>query len=293
LVFQKVSHLKNARPNPGQFPSLPKALPPLPSLSIEDAERLSRVIQSSLSVAQPVQYLLWLQGEVQHFIPHQVLIVGRGNFLTGELRYDVVVLPGVVTRPFSPRETTPFLRQLYKRWVAGGRAPLVATSSPTGGLTNGEGTFAEDIPTGMTQVRTLLAHGSKDDRRRRDCLCVALHAQSDVAVGPTAALEILFPHIDNVLRRVSRPDKRRHRPSALSLEPPPGANLSPRELEILEWVGKGKTNQEIALILDISPYTVKNHLQHIFRKLDVLNRAQAVGKFAGEGAGLLTRFSHG
>jgi len=47
-------------------------------------------------------------------------------------------------------------------------------------------------------------------------------------------------------------------------------------------VRKGKTNQEIALILQISLFTVKNHLQRIFRKLDVLNRAQAVGKFNGE-----------
>ncbi len=56
--------------------------------------------------------------------------------------------------------------------------------------------------------------------------------------------------------------------------------LSPRELEILERVRNGKTNLENGMILNISAFTVKNHLQRIFRKLDVCNRVQAVGKLA-------------
>ena len=52
--------------------------------------------------------------------------------------------------------------------------------------------------------------------------------------------------------------------------------LSERETEIMHWVGNGKTNHEIGMILGISQFTVKNHLQRIFRKIDVRNRAQAV-----------------
>jgi DNA-binding CsgD family transcriptional regulator len=39
----------------------------------------------------------------------------------------------------------------------------------------------------------------------------------------------------------------------------------------------GKTNSEIAMILHLSTFTVKNHMRRIYKKLDVLNRAQAVG----------------
>lgn len=56
-----------------------------------------------------------------------------------------------------------------------------------------------------------------------------------------------------------------------------GRPLSARELEIMKWVRMGKTNSEIAMILDLSTFTVKNHMRRIYRKLDVLNRAQAVG----------------
>jgi len=54
--------------------------------------------------------------------------------------------------------------------------------------------------------------------------------------------------------------------------------ITAREQEILRWVYFGKSNFEIGAILDISPLTVKNHVQKILRKLDVVNRAQAVGK---------------
>lgn len=48
---------------------------------------------------------------------------------------------------------------------------------------------------------------------------------------------------------------------------------------MLRWVALGKTNPEIGTILHISSFTVKNHMQRLFKKLNVTNRAQAVGKF--------------
>lgn len=51
--------------------------------------------------------------------------------------------------------------------------------------------------------------------------------------------------------------------------------LTPRESEVLTWISRGKTNQEIAIILDFSPRTVNKHLEQIFRKLSVENRTTA------------------
>ena len=61
--------------------------------------------------------------------------------------------------------------------------------------------------------------------------------------------------------------------------------LTAREREILIWVSRGKTNKEIAQILWISPGTVRKHLENIYEKLGVSNRAGAVGA-------LLTGVSH-
>lgn len=52
-------------------------------------------------------------------------------------------------------------------------------------------------------------------------------------------------------------------------------SLTPREVEILSWIGQGKTNPEIAIILDISPRTVQKHVEHLFVKLNVSSRTGA------------------
>jgi DNA-binding NarL/FixJ family response regulator len=51
--------------------------------------------------------------------------------------------------------------------------------------------------------------------------------------------------------------------------------LSPREMEILEYVTHGRSNKEIAYALGISHQTVKNHMTAILRKLQVEDRTQA------------------
>lgn len=51
--------------------------------------------------------------------------------------------------------------------------------------------------------------------------------------------------------------------------------LTTREAEVLAWIAHGKSNREISEILVISPRTVKKHLERVFTKLGVENRASA------------------
>lgn len=60
-----------------------------------------------------------------------------------------------------------------------------------------------------------------------------------------------------------------------------GDLLSEREEEILTWVANGYTNRDIAIRLEISEYTVKNHLKNLFQKLHLNNRVQ-LAKYAYE-----------
>ncbi len=55
----------------------------------------------------------------------------------------------------------------------------------------------------------------------------------------------------------------------------PLARLSPREHEILRGIARGASNKEIARDLGIAETTVKIHVQHVLRKLDVASRVQA------------------
>ncbi|MFT5649150.1 MAG: LuxR family transcriptional regulator [Yoonia sp.] len=56
--------------------------------------------------------------------------------------------------------------------------------------------------------------------------------------------------------------------------------LTKRQNEVLQWVGDGKTNQDIAVILELTPATVEKHLRLARDALDVETTAQAVMKAA-------------
>lgn len=61
------------------------------------------------------------------------------------------------------------------------------------------------------------------------------------------------------------------------------AALSKREIEILGMIASGKQNSDIAQLLVISPYTVRNHISNLLRKLQLQNRTQAATYAARHG----------
>jgi DNA-binding CsgD family transcriptional regulator len=87
-----------------------------------------------------------------------------------------------------------------------------------------------------------------------------------------------FPESNRQLLELLRPTLTRARDAWGSR--PTGWRSAPlvslREQEILSWVARGLTNDEIARRLWLSPHTVRTHLENVYRKLGVRSRAQAV-----------------
>jgi DNA-binding CsgD family transcriptional regulator len=59
--------------------------------------------------------------------------------------------------------------------------------------------------------------------------------------------------------------------------------LSPKEIEILNWIKLGKTNWDISITLKVSERTVKSYVSNIMKKLNATNRAQAVAIAIAQG----------
>ncbi len=64
---------------------------------------------------------------------------------------------------------------------------------------------------------------------------------------------------------------------------PPAVRLSAREIDVLRSISRGASNKEAARELELSPSTVRTHVESVFRKLECSTRAAATLKASGMG----------
>jgi transcriptional regulator EpsA len=221
----------------------------------------------------------WLQGDVQKWLPHEILLVGWGDFRSGEIQFDIVSsLPGLRTHLCPSQRIGPLVNYFRDCWVAAQSQPCQLDISGCGQLLGEAGQGWAASP-GVPGMQTALVHGVGDSRLGGERIFAAVSSGQTPSAGP-GALKLILPFIDSALRRmppapVRQPGAERNQVEQLVVRL--GA-LSERERQIMVWVAMGKTNPEIGCILRISEFTVKNHMKSIFSKLDVTNRAQAVAK---------------
>ena len=254
----------------------------LPSLSNKELQRYHRVVTRSVEVRSHFDVLAWLQGDMQRYLPHDILIASWGNFQKGSIRHDIVSpMAGVRSQTSNAQTVTPLLLKLFERWVHFGKKPFGLNAGESGFLLEDSGLRCE-VGSALQKMRCAMVHGIVDERGSHDCLYVAFSTKDKFLSAERGTMALVLPYIDTALRQITHLPHQSHRQTGTVVANEPAAlpesNLSQREAEILHWVSRGKTNPEIALILSISSFTVKNHMQRVFQKLNVTNRAQAVSK---------------
>jgi len=252
--------------------------PVAPNLS----EKIFSIIASSYSINKHIDFYNWLQTSVAEVLPHNMLLACWGDFGSNSQKfnfnYDVASnLANINTQALfdSPEKTDALMRQLYKTWSANNCRWLTVNNLDN---VDGNDEIKSKLPDIFNEFKSLLVYGLSDLRASNDCLYVFFSTDSTFKVQDSL-MGLLMPHIDNVLRKIQHIEpvdtSEAERVSAIK-----SYNLSMRELEIIDWVKLGKTDSEIAMILYISQNTVKSHLKHVFEKLNVTRRAQAVAKLS-------------
>lgn len=244
-----------------------------------DVNKVYALIEKSLEVSSHYELLNWLQSDIQDHIPHDILVAAWGDFSVGIIYLDIVAIhPLLRTSNIDKELLRPQITSMLELWESSTFKPLA--------LNIEDGYF--DIHKALKNInhhssmqmreldlmKSCLIHGIKDNRAHDDCLYLFLSNQSPIETSKKV-LPILLPFIDNALRRIEPLQNSADEPQQDSNN----ETLTLRECEIMELVRDGNTNVEIAEILDISRFTVKNHLQRIFRKLDASNRSQATFKY--------------
>lgn len=98
-----------------------------------------------------------------------------------------------------------------------------------------------------------------------------VEAIAEVKAGGT----VIQPNLARRLLRHFRVDQPAPEPAPAE-ESPRLRPLSERETEILQLIAKGISNSEAARLLNLSKATIRTHLEHIYEKLEVTNRVEAV-----------------
>jgi transcriptional regulator EpsA len=251
-------------------------------MTADESRRFLRIIWSASQIRHHYELFLLLQGEIQHFVSHQILIGAWGNFRDATPTLDVVsALPGVRTGEINGcvSEVERMLKDVHVHWIANGRRKILLSNGRVNSITISSCNCA--LHKSMRRMRSVLVHGVRDERDQADSIYLALDLDS---VTNGRSVECFFPLVDPLIAQL---DVAFRKVGALK---PAGAgagvddaagpgDLSKREREILRWIAEGRTNIEIGAILEISSFTVKNHVQRIFKKLGATNRTEAVSKF--------------
>jgi transcriptional regulator EpsA len=251
-------------------------------LTAPENEKFLEIVKATSGISCHYDLFQLLQNQVQYFVPHKIFIAAWGDFSGAKPNLDVIsAIRGVRTGQLNGCGIEFMLKSLFTRWVSGGRKPMLLDGATPASRESSSCNCA--LHSAMGQLRSMLVHGIRNERDELDSLYIALSPapiERDVEFDNERnffLIDSVIGQIDMAYRKVAAlktvcttADRR----SATAAT----GNLSPREQEILKWITAGKTNAEIAAILGISSFTVKNHAQRIFRKLDVGNRTEAASK---------------
>ena len=235
-----------------------------------DWDRFSNAVEASFDVQSRSQFFVWTQSAVQGLVPQQILLCGirdpNGSHMLiqhfsasryfRQEHFEAVanpqrgLLPLLVTvardtgEPivFSPLEAPRASHQQLDAMVEANEMQNLAAK-----LMSGIGGQPEAFY-GFARVSATF-----DERLRR-------------------LLELMVPHVHNTFIRVLA----KEREATHASESRPSRIITPRQVEILRLVRDGKTNAEIAVLLECSQWTIKNHVQNILRRLDTNSRAHAL-----------------
>jgi transcriptional regulator EpsA len=241
-------------------------------LDAQNIEGLLLNLDASLRITNRAQFFSWSQGLLLNLIRHRVLVCAlrksRDPAFTVDA-FSTAIASGSTLADLLAREGS-LLSALADKWVQRQFNPYICSTDEFTDLAGGAG-LRELTRTGVTE---LLVHGWHDP----DGEVVGLSIFACPA-GSAGAREMYLAQLINPSLHAAWVRAQTRAPGADARAPANGGCiLTERERGILRWVYLGKSNGEIGAILGISALTVKNHVQKILRKLNVVNRAQAVGR---------------
>lgn len=252
-------------------------------LDSDTQERLASIVETSLRVGGEPGYFLWCQGALQSLVPHEIMVCGaahgpglrmRMHWLTSTRYFQDAHFRQLCE---SPEGLIPTLMQ---QWEASGQPILMF---PDAGERERE--LLE-----RTELRNVVAHGTRGVHNELAGFYCFARTRLDDSERTRYIIEVVTPIVHSTFIRMLASQNRGRGFASARGGAPNGASLprgagdvTAREIEILHYIKSGKTTADIADMLQLSPFTVKNHVQKILRKLCVKSRSHAIAEAISRG----------
>jgi DNA-binding NarL/FixJ family response regulator len=236
------------------------------------AERMLQRLEDSIS-HHPLDY---------HLLNARIL---RGRLALETRRIDaaIAVLPAIKREVVIP--------SVHGEYLATRALALAVSQRPREALyaadSAGEVTRAVEVRVLRAAVRAIVSRGGEraslavhawdlaEELAAWDPLVASIRASRELS-DAFAGNETLRPALAALYQRTNDLGLARHSGLRARAIGDPAELLSPREYEVLGLIARGYRNQEIATALVLSLSTVKVHVRHIFEKLGVRSRSEAV-----------------
>ena len=243
------------------------------SLAVVEQESLMLSLDASLRVHSRPHFFSWKQGLLQSLIKHEVLVCALRSGEPLSLSVDTFAMnapdPAILGETFL--RDAPVAPGLIKAWEERRFRPVVCDVGDLKALAGGA--FARELE--RLGATSIVAHGTHDSDGLVESFFTFACASGADAHRQAYLAQLVVPFLHSAWIRARMSGRARGNDAPKQTKT---STITSREQEIVKWIYMGKSNFEIGAILNISPLTVKNHVQKILRKLNVVNRAQAVGK---------------
>ena len=253
------------------------------TLQEEDRKHLAYILETSLRVHRRSHFFSWAQGPLQTLLPHEILICG----LREDPHSPMYLERFTATRYFREEHfhalcnpLSGLFTHMIANWQKNGQPCLLPAAELRPGMVSCESTWLPLLDT--LELRNIAGHGVRwaDGSVKAFFSFSRVSAPLDIHIAHFMCILVpcIFTTFARVLAEECETGNKLFNPAITTVNP-----LKPREVEVLEWVREGKSNSEIGQILQLSPHTVKNHVQKIMKKLQVKTRGQAVTRAIGLG----------
>jgi DNA-binding CsgD family transcriptional regulator len=237
-------------------------------LTLEEQRLYLDFVHASPRIDTSESFQKYIQASVRPLFPHAMTLACVGGIVNGKAVLEMAIALNYPDELFSKVHEVVNIsdRSLLARWYMERKPQIIELGRNEHLLST-----MERLEMEVFGFNNFAAHGVVDLDGKRGSYISFASVPGELGPHQEFLLELMVPHLHQVLVRILHRQRYAHTFSNAQL-------LTPKEQVVLRWLAAGKSNPEIAALLNRSVSTIRNQVHSILGKLGASSRAEALHK---------------